>query len=128
MIDALSSTERSVNNGTICGVVIWIIRNEKKPIRVSVTAAIAAIRAAPSDFTKSKKPCTGFCPTRRGAKRAPYPARFAQFKVRAGLIPSGDCAKEMHGSQQPTWIRRRLTRPRSKSGDGGLLAVLLNAR
>ena len=59
MIDALSSTERSVNNGTICGVVIWIIRNEKKPIRASVTAAIAAIRAAPSDFTKSKKPCTG---------------------------------------------------------------------
>ena len=60
MIDALSSTERSVNNGTICGVVIRIIRNEKKPIRVSVTAAMAAIRAAPSDFTKSKKPCTGF--------------------------------------------------------------------
>jgi hypothetical protein len=34
-----------VNNGTICGVVIWIITNEKKATRASVTAAIAAIRA-----------------------------------------------------------------------------------
>ena len=76
MIDALSSTERSVNNGTICGVVIWIIRNEKKPIRVSVTAAIAAIRAAPSDFTKSKKPCTGFCPTRMGREACALPGKI----------------------------------------------------
>ena len=56
---AESSIDRSVNNGTICGVVMRIIRKEKKPISASVTAAIAAIRAAPSDFTKSKKPCTG---------------------------------------------------------------------
>jgi hypothetical protein len=41
---------------------IRIIRKEKKPISASVTAAIAAIRAAPSDFRKSKKPCTGFRP------------------------------------------------------------------
>jgi hypothetical protein len=55
-IEALSSTERSVNSGTICGAVIWIMRNAKKPISASVTAAIAAIRAASSYFTKSKKP------------------------------------------------------------------------
>jgi hypothetical protein len=54
-----SSTDRSVNNGTMVGVVIWTIRNEKNPISASVTAAMAANRAAPSDFTKSKKPCTG---------------------------------------------------------------------
>ena len=72
MIEALSSTERSVNNGTICGVVISTIRNEKKPIRASVTAAIAAIRAAPSDFTKSKKPCTGLSyPLRRRSCASP---------------------------------------------------------
>ena len=65
MIEPESSTDRSVNNGTICGVVIRIMRNEKKPISASVTAAIAAMRAAPSDFTKSKKPCTGFRPTLR---------------------------------------------------------------
>ena len=53
-----SSTDRSVNNGTMVGDVIWIIRKAKKPMSASVTAAIAAIRAAPSDFTKSKKPCT----------------------------------------------------------------------
>ena len=70
MIAAESSTDRSVNSGTICGVVMRIIRNEKKPISVSVTAAIAAIRAAPSDFTKLKKPCTGFRPNVCGALRA----------------------------------------------------------
>jgi hypothetical protein len=58
-IEAESSIDRSVNSGTICGAVIRIMTNEKKPISVSVTAAIAANRAAPSDFTKSKKPCTG---------------------------------------------------------------------
>ena len=63
MIALESSSDRSVNNGAICGVVIWIIKNEKKPMSASVTAAIAAIRAAPSDFTKLKKPCTGFLPT-----------------------------------------------------------------
>src|SRR6185437_4310245 len=87
MIDALSSTERSVNNGTICGVVIWIMRNEKKPIRANVTAAIAAIRAAPSDFTKSKKPCTGLVLPAE-APFAPHPARFAQFKVSVRLMRS----------------------------------------
>ena len=50
MIEALSSTDRSVNSGIICGAVMRIIRNEKKPISASVTAAIAAIRAAPSDL------------------------------------------------------------------------------
>ncbi len=75
MIEALSSTDRSVNNGTICGVVIWIIRNEKKPIRASVTAAIAAIRAAPSDFTKSKKPCTGL-PTPQGREARASPGKI----------------------------------------------------
>ena len=89
MIDALSSGGRSVNNGTICGVVIWIIRNEKKPIRASVTAAIAAIRAAPSDFTKSKKPCTGFVLPALGAQHAPHSARFAQFKVSVRLMLAG---------------------------------------
>src|SRR5689334_5939870 len=86
MIDALSSSERSVNNGTICGVVIWSMKNEKKPIRASVTAAIAAIRAAPSDFTKSKKPCTGFVLPALGAQHAPHSARFAQFKVSVRLM------------------------------------------
>ena len=62
MMVELSSIDRSVNNGTICGVVIRIIRKEKKPISASVTAAIAAIRAAPSDLTKSKKPCTWLVP------------------------------------------------------------------
>ena len=54
-----SSIDRSVNNGTICGVDMRTTRNEKKPTRARVTAAIAAMRAAPNDFTKSKKPCTG---------------------------------------------------------------------
>ena len=59
MIEPESSADRSVNNGTICGVVMRIIRNEKKPISASVTAAMAAMRAAPSDFTNWKKACTG---------------------------------------------------------------------
>ena len=67
-IAAESSSDRSVNNGTICGVVIRIIRKAKKPISASVTAAMAAIRAAPSDLTKSTKPCTGFVPPRNAAR------------------------------------------------------------
>jgi hypothetical protein len=62
-----------------------IIKNEKKPINVNVTAAIAAIRAAPSDLTKFKKPCTGFRPN-LATRYAPYPARFAQFMVSVRLI------------------------------------------
>ena len=69
-IAAESSSDRSVNSGTICGAVTRMIRKEKKPISASVTAAIAAIRAAPSDFTKSKKPCTGFVPREAPRVRA----------------------------------------------------------
>ena len=54
-----SSNERSVNNGVICGAVTRTIRMAKKPTSVTVTAAIAAIRAAPSDLRKSASPCTG---------------------------------------------------------------------
>jgi hypothetical protein len=91
-----------VNNGTICGVVIRIIKKEKKPIRASVTAAMAAIRAAPNDFTKSKKPCTGFILPAGGAKHAPHPARFAQFKVSTRLIPAGGSTKEKYGAGRPS--------------------------
>jgi hypothetical protein len=62
-----------VNSGAICGVVIHTMRSEKKLMSESVTAAMAAMRAAPSDFTKSKKPCTGFLPAkgRVGERAAP---------------------------------------------------------
>ena len=56
----------------------------EKAISARVTAPIATIRAAPSDFTKSKKPCTGF-PSRWARVFAPHPARFAQFIVSVGL-------------------------------------------
>src|SRR5262245_16868801 len=99
------------------------MRNEKKPIRASVTAAIAAIRAAPSDFTKSKNPCT-VCPTRRGAQCAPYPARFAQFKVSVRLIPD-----EKHGGITRVGNARLAVRRQfAIRGEEGLLAVLLDAR
>jgi hypothetical protein len=39
---------------SIWGVAIWIIRNEKNPMRAIVTAAIATIRAAPSLFEIEK--------------------------------------------------------------------------
>ena len=82
---AESSSDMSVNSGTISGVVMWIIRKEKKPISASVTAAMAASRAAPSDFTKSKKACTGSSHPSAPIEKAPYPARFAQFMVSVGL-------------------------------------------
>src|SRR6185437_5847955 len=95
-----SSIDRSVNSGTICGVVIRIIKKEKKPIRASVTAPMAAIRAAPSDFTKSKKPCTGLFPPAMDAECASHPARFAQFKVSVRLIPCGAHTKEIRGTER----------------------------
>ena len=42
------------------GAVTRIIKKAKNPTRATVTAAIAAIRAAPSDLTNSTMPCT--CP------------------------------------------------------------------
>src|SRR5262245_28353666 len=99
------------------------MRNEKKPIRASVTAAMAAIRAAPSDFTKSKKPCTA-CPTRRGAQRAPHPARFAQFKVSVRLIPDEKAKwnRAWYNACKPGYV------PAVMRGNGRLLTVLLDAR
>ena len=58
MIAAESSNVRSVNNGVICGAVTRRIRKAKKPTSATVTAAIAAIRAAPSDLNNSTNPCT----------------------------------------------------------------------
>ena len=58
MIEAESSSVRSVNSGVICGAVTRRIRKAKKPTSATVTAAIAAMRAAPSDFRNSKRPCT----------------------------------------------------------------------
>src|SRR6185437_2213564 len=126
MIDALSSTERSVNNGTICGVVIWIMRNEKKPIRASVTAAIAANRAAPSDFTKSKKPCTGLVLPAE-APLAPHPARFAQFKVSVRLMPPLPTRKKSVSPLARMEPRRGAPVFGTQSSLIELLAVLLNA-
>jgi hypothetical protein len=40
------------------GVVARMMTNAKKPTSARVTATMAAIRAAPSDLRKSKKPCT----------------------------------------------------------------------
>jgi hypothetical protein len=58
MIEALSSKVRSVNSGTICGVETRTSRKAKNPASISATAAMAAKRAAPSDLTKAKNPCT----------------------------------------------------------------------
>src|SRR5581483_1781652 len=127
MIDALSSTDRSVNNGTICGVVICTIRKEKKPIRASVTAAIAAIRAAPSDLMKSKKPCTGLSYPQLAPDLAPYPARFAQFKVSVRLI-SGGLGGKSHCGCRTNAIAGVLRRRPVRDIGTVLLAILLNAR
>src|ERR1019366_6329441 len=53
---------RSVNSGVICGAVTRRMRNPKKPTSATVTAHIAAIRAARSDLRKSSNPCTGIRP------------------------------------------------------------------
>src|SRR5579884_2797831 len=84
MMEAESASERSVNKGTIGGAVMRTIRNAKKPISASVTAPMAARRAAPSDFTKFRKACTGLAPT-RGQRVARHPARFAQCMVSVRL-------------------------------------------
>ena len=64
-----SSSDRSENSMVICGAVMRIIRMAKNATSATVTAAIAAIRAAPSDFTNSTSPCTapdpGIAPTRQ---------------------------------------------------------------
>src|ERR1700682_3987338 len=57
-----SSRVRSVNSGVICGAVTRRMRKPKKPTSATVTAHIAAIRAAPSDLRKSSNPCTGIRP------------------------------------------------------------------
>ena len=51
--------DQPADRGTMTGAVICIIRKAKKPIMANVTAPIAARRAAPSDFRKSSRPCTG---------------------------------------------------------------------
>jgi hypothetical protein len=99
MIEPESSGDRSVNKGTICGVVIRTIKNEKKPINVSVTAAMAAIRAAPSDLTNWKKACTGSRPNLVAPITRRYPARFAQFMVSVRLIPANRKSAQCAGRQ-----------------------------
>ena len=116
MIALESSSDRSVNNGAICGVVIWIIKNEKKPMSASVTAAIAAIRAAPSDFTKLKKPCTGFLPTAWAQRPAHHPARFAQFMVSVRLTQEKlhFCVVAIHDAAVSIAARRKRKRRRNR--------------
>src|SRR5215470_13190175 len=94
------------------------MRKEKKPIKASVTAAMAAIRAAPNDFTKSKKPCTGVPYPAGGANHAPHPARFAQFKVSARLIRRAIARKNKRLVKADTNGIRRPTRRRSASAIG----------
>ena len=53
-----SSSERSENSIVICGADIRMMMKAKKPISVTATATIAAIRAAPSDFKNSTSPFT----------------------------------------------------------------------
>ena len=53
-----SSSDRSENSMVICGAVIRSISKAKNATSATVTAAIAAIRAAPSDLTNSTSPCT----------------------------------------------------------------------
>src|SRR5258708_15453942 len=57
-----SSKLRSVNRGVICGAVTRRMRKPKKATSATVTAHMAAIRAAPSDLRKSSNPCTGIRP------------------------------------------------------------------
>ena len=59
---AKSSKVRSVNSGVIAGAVTRSIRKAKKPTSATVTAAIAASRAAPSDFKKPISACTARLP------------------------------------------------------------------
>src|SRR5262245_27959871 len=79
-IDAESSKVRSVNRAVICGAVTRRIRNAKKPTSATVTAAIAAIRAAPSDLNNSNNPCTSW------PREHPHPARIACLVVTARLM------------------------------------------
>src|SRR5215470_4431885 len=57
-IAAESSNVRSVNSGVICGAVTRIMMKAKKPMSVTVTATMAAIRAAPNDLMNWTKSCT----------------------------------------------------------------------
>src|SRR3954451_20390399 len=75
-----SSNERSVNSGVICGAVTRSIKMAKKPTSATVTAAMAAIRAAPSDLRNSVSPCTGPDPV------TSYPAIIARFMVTVRLM------------------------------------------
>ena len=63
-----SSTVRSVNSGVICGEVTRRMRKPKTPTSVTVTAAMAPSRAAPSVLKNPTNPCTGEPPT-PGARR-----------------------------------------------------------
>jgi len=58
MIADESSTDRSVNSVVICGVVTRMMMKAKKPINATVTANIAARRAAPRPLKKLIRPCT----------------------------------------------------------------------
>ena len=58
-----SSTVRSVNSGVICGEVTRRMRKPKTPTSVTVTAAMAPSRAAPSVLKNPTNPCTGEPPT-----------------------------------------------------------------
>src|ERR1043166_7765499 len=58
-----SSTVRSVNSGVICGAVTRRMRKPNTPTSVTVTAAMALSRAAPSVLKNTSNPCTGEPPT-----------------------------------------------------------------
>ena len=59
---------QSVNSGVICGAVTRRMMKAKKPTSATVTAAMAASRAAPSDRTNSTRPCTDRAPANSGRR------------------------------------------------------------
>ena len=86
MIAAESSTERSVNSGVICGVVIAHDEegeeaDQRERHRGHRRHSRRTQRLQEIDETLHR-----LCPTRRARDRAPHPARFAQFMVSVRLI------------------------------------------
>ena len=94
MIAEESSTDRSVNNGTICGVVICIIRNAEEADQRQRDRRHRRHTRRTQRLHKIEETLHWISYPAGGAKRAPHPARFAQFMVSVRLIPAGRARKK----------------------------------
>src|ERR1700686_934789 len=79
MMAELSSSDKSVNSGTIVGAVTRMISKAKKPISATVTAPMAASLVGPNVLTNSIRPCTRQTPKWRPQPEDGRNARLGKF-------------------------------------------------